>query len=209
MVNNTNKTFKIKRGYVIGRINAIDETSIEPSTMEATNNKAFQDPMTDLNVPPEHRPRIERLVDQNSDLFASTDADFGHTSAIQMKIDTGNHPPIQMKPYRTSLNIREIVDKAIDDMLDFNIIRRSKSSWSFPIVVVDKKDGSKRFCVDFRQLNKITKTNSWPLPLIDDLLDQLGKASYFTSLDLKSGYWQVQMQEQDKEKTAFVCQRTF
>lgn len=71
-------------------------------------------------------------------------------------------------------------------------------------VVVDKKDGSKRFCVDFRQLNKITKTNSWPLPLIDDLLDQLGKASYFTSLDLKSGYWQVQIQEQDKEKTTFV-----
>lgn len=74
-------------------------------------------------------------------------------------------------------------------------------------VVVDKKDGSKRFCVDFRQLNKITKTNSWPLPLIDDLLDQLGKALYFTSLDLKSGYWQVQIQEQDKEKTTFVCHR--
>lgn len=77
----------------------------------------------------------------------------------------------------------------------------------FPIVVVDKKDGSKRFCVDFRRLNKVTKTNSWPLPLIDDLLDQLGKASYFTSLDLKSGYWQVQVQEEDKEKTAFTCHR--
>lgn len=202
MVNNTNKTFKIKRGCVIGRINAIDETTIEPSTMEATNNKAFQDPMTELNVPPEHRPRIERLVDQNSNLFASTDADLGHASAIQMKIDTGNHPPIKMKPYRASLNKRKIVDKAIDDMLDSNIIRRSKSHWSFPIVVVHKKDGSKIFCVDFRQLNKITKTN-WPLRLIDDLLDQLGKASYFTSLDLKSRYWQVQMQEQDKEKTAF------
>lgn len=112
-----------------------------------------------------------------------------------------------MKPYRTPLNKRKIIDKAIDDMLDSNIIQRSKSSLSFPTVVVDKKDGSKRFCVDFRQLNKITKTNSWPLPLIDDLLDQLGKASYFTSLDLKSGYWQVQIQEQDKEKTTFVCHR--
>lgn len=116
--------------------------------------------MTEHNVPPEHRPRIERLVDQNSDLFSSTDADLGHTSAIQMKIDTGNHSPIKMKPYRTPLNKRKIIDKAIDDMLDSNIIRRSKSSLSFPTVVVDKKDGSKRFCVDFRQLNKITKTNS-------------------------------------------------
>lgn len=65
-----------------------------------------------------------------------------------MQIDTRNHPPINMKPYRTPLNKRKIVDKAIDDMLDSNIIRRSKSPWSFPIVVVDKKDGSKRFCVD-------------------------------------------------------------
>lgn len=76
-----------------------------------------------------------------------------------------------MKPYRTPLNKRKIVDKAIDDMLDSNIIRRSKSLWSFPIVVVDTKDGLNRlrFCVDFRQFNKITKTNY----LIDDLLDQL------------------------------------
>ena len=92
-------------------------------------------------------------------------------------------------------------------MLGANIIRRSKSPWSFPIVVVDKKDRTKRFCVDFRQLNKVTKSNSWPLPLIDDLLDQLGDASYFTSLDLKSGYWQVLMSEEDREKTAFVCHR--
>ena len=74
-------------------------------------------------------------------------------------------------------------------------------------MVVDKKDGTKRFCVDFRQLNKVTKSNSWPFTLTDDLLDQLGDASYFTSLDLKSGYWQVLMSEEDREKTAFVCHR--
>jgi hypothetical protein len=72
---------------------------------------------------------------------------------------------------------------------------------------VDKKDGSKRFCVDFRQLNKITKVNSYPLPLIDDILATLGKSKYFSSLDLKSGYWQVAMDESDKEKTAFTCHR--
>ena len=124
-----------------------------------------------------------------------------------MKIDTGNHPPIKIRSYRTPLKKRRVVDRAIDDMLGANIIRRSKSPWSFPIVVVDKKDGTKRFCVDFRQLNKVTKSNSWPLPLTDDLLDQLGDASYFTSLDLKSGYWQVLMSEEDREKTAFVCHR--
>ena len=92
-------------------------------------------------------------------------------------------------------------------MLEANVVRRSKSPWSFPVVIVDKKDGSKRFCVDFRKLNQITKRNSYPLPLIDDILALLGKAKYFTSLDLKSGYWQVLIDEADKEKTAFACHR--
>jgi hypothetical protein len=74
-----------------------------------------------------------------------------------------------MKPYRTPLDKWKIVDKAINEMLSANIVQRSKSPWSFPIVVVNEKDRSKSFCVDFRQLNKIPKTNSWPLPLIDDL----------------------------------------
>ena len=78
-------------------------------------------------------------------------------------------------------------------MKDADVIRRSMSPWSFPVVIVDKKDGSKRFCVDFRRLNKITIKKCYPLPLIDDILSLLGKAKYFTSLNLKSGYWQVAM----------------
>ena len=74
-------------------------------------------------------------------------------------------------------------------------------------MIVDKKDGSKRFFVDFRRLNKVTKKNSYPLPLIDDILALLGKAKYFTSLDLKSCYWQVAMDEKDKEKTTFACHK--
>jgi len=92
-------------------------------------------------------------------------------------------------------------------MLDANIISKSKSPWSFPVVIVDKKDGTKRFCIDYRKLNKITKPNSYPLPVIDDILALLGNAKYFSSLDLKSGYWQVLMDDDDKEKTAFACHR--
>ena len=92
-------------------------------------------------------------------------------------------------------------------MLDADVIKRSRSPWSFPVVIVDKKDGNKRFCVDFRKLNQITKKNSYYLPLIDDILALLGKAKFFTSLDLKSGYWQVAIDERDKEKTAFACHK--
>ena len=92
-------------------------------------------------------------------------------------------------------------------MLEAKVIERSQSPWSFPLVVVKKKDGSDRMCVDFRTLNKIVRPVSFPLPLIDDILSLLGDAKYFTALDLKSGYWQVQLEEDSKEKTAFACHR--
>ena len=95
----------------------------------------------------------------NKDIFASKDSQLGHTDTIKMKIDTGDHPPIKLRPYRTPLNKRAIIDEAVDEMLDAGIIQRSRSPWSFPVVIVDKKDGSKRFCVDFRKLIQINKHN--------------------------------------------------
>ena len=112
-----------------------------------------------------------------------------------------------MRPYRTPIKNRVVIDKAVDEMLDADVIRRSRSPLSFPVVIVDKKDDSKRFCVDFKKLNQLTKKNSYPLLLIDDILALLGKSKYYKSLDLKSGYWQVAMDEQDKEKTAFACHK--
>ena len=90
-------------------------------------------------------------------MFASKNSELGHTDTVKMQIDIGNNVPIKMKPYRTPIKNREVIDKAINEMLD--IIKRSRSAWSFPVVIVDKKDGSKRFCVDFRKLNQITKKN--------------------------------------------------
>ena len=149
---------------------------------------------------------IKDLIKKNSELFASKDSELGHTDKLRC-IYTGNHPPIKLKSYRTQLNNRHIIDKAVDEMMAANKIKRSRSPWSFPVVFVDKKDGSKRFCVDFLKLNQITKHISYPLPVIDDILALLGKAKYFTSLDLKSGYWQVLMNEADREKTAFACHK--
>ena len=162
--------------------------------------------LNDLDVPEKRRPKIERLILKNQDLFANKDSKLGHT--VKMQIDVGNNEPIKMKPYQTPIQNRVDIDKAIENMLDADVIRRSRSPWSFPVVIVDKKkDGSKRFCVDFRKLNQISKKNSHPLPLIDDILALLGKAKFFTSLDLKKGDLQVAMDEVDKEKTAFACHK--
>jgi len=99
------------------------------------------------------------------------------------------------------------VDDAIDGMLEADIIKPSLGSWAFPLVLVDKKDGTKRFCVDFRKLNQISKVSAWPLPHIDDILATLGEARVFTSLDLRSGYFQIPLDEDAKEKCTFTSHR--
>ena len=89
-------------------------------------------------------------------------------------------------------------------MQDANVIQPSNSLWASPVVLVQKKDGTLRFCVDYRGLNSVTRLDQFPLPLIDDLLDQLGKSHYFTTLDLASGYWQIRVDKPSREKTAFI-----
>ncbi|GBL88231.1 Transposon Ty3-I Gag-Pol polyprotein [Araneus ventricosus] len=89
------------------------------------------------------------------------------------------------------------------EMVDNGVIEESSGPWASPIVLFKKKDGSKRFCVDYRKLNEITK-DSYPLPRIDDTLDALNGSQWFTTLDLKSVYWQVEIRPEDREKTAFT-----
>ena len=93
-----------------------------------------------------------------------------------------------MEPYITPIKNRKVIDKTINEMLDADVIKRSRLPWSFPVVIADKENGSKRFCVDFRKLNQTIKNISFPLLFIDNILALLGKAMHFTSLDLKSGY---------------------
>ena len=208
IVNNTNKHYKIKRGCTLGSTSPVEEVDVVDLKEHLSAQEGeWDDDMGKIDVPTEHRRRIERLVRDNRDRFAKSDLDLGRTDTVTMKIETTTDEPIRLRPYRTPLNKRAVVDKAIDEMLEAGVIRPSRSPYSFPIVVVGKKDGSKRFCVDYRKLNEITKKIAWPLAHIDDLLATLGKAKYFTTLDLKSGYWQVKMAEEDIEKTAFTCHR--
>ena len=156
-------------------------------------------------MPYKHRREIRNLLRSNRDIVANEDKELGQTQTVSMKIDTVDHPPIRLRPYRTPIHKRGVVEKAVKYMLDAGIIERSKSPWSFPIVIVEKKDGGQRFCVDLRKLNAVTKPIAVPLPLIDDILALLGKSACFSTLDLRSGYWQVALDRMDREKAAFTC----
>jgi hypothetical protein len=105
--------------------------------------------------------------------------------------------------YRSSVIENAEIKKQVQELLDKGIIRPSSSLCGSPIVLVPKKDGTWRMCIDFRALNKITVKNHYPLPIIDDLLDQLKNVVYFTKLDLRSGYHQIRIAEGDIWKTAF------
>lgn len=211
IVNNTNRHYTLKRGSVVGKGRLIEDAHLEIFSVtqetESTTTDSFEKELKEVKIPSELRSKVHKILHKNKKLFAKKDTELGHTKTVTMKLDTGDHPPIKLRPYRAPLNKRKIIDNALEEMLEAKVIERSKSSWSFPLVVVKKKDGSDRMCVDFRFLNKIIKPISYPLPLIDDILALLGRSKYFTTLDMKSGYWQVQLEDSSKEKTAFACHK--
>ncbi|UYV71013.1 K02A2.6-like [Cordylochernes scorpioides] len=150
------------------------------------------------------RTRICSILGSFSGLFEFNKFPSNLTSTAKHKINTEDHPPIKRRPYRVSQVERQTIQNEVDKMLKGGIVQLSESPWSSPVVLVKKKNGSWRFCVDYRHLNKITKKDVYPLPRIDDTLDCLRGASYYSSMDLRSGYWQIEVDEADREKTAFI-----
>ena len=148
--------------------------------------------------------QLKALLEEYSDIFASSSLDLGHTSIVRHEIDTGTAAPIKQAAYRVSQSQKADIEEHIKNMLDQGIIEVSSSPWSSPVVLVKKKDGGTRFCIDYRKLNAVTRKDSYPLPRIDDALDSLAGSKYFSTLDLQSGYHQVAMHPDSKEKTAFI-----
>lgn len=123
---------------------------------------------------------------------------FAHVINVDPSVKPINRPPFRMSPAEL-----DELQKQLQELLSLGLIRPSTSPWGAPVLFVKKKDGTMRMCIDYRALNKVTIRNTSPLPRIDECLDRLQGASYFTSLDLKSGYHQIRVQDSDVSKTAF------
>lgn len=158
------------------------------------------------NLSEEEKQALRKLLTEYQYLFSFDKMKLGLCNVMEHEIDTGDAKPIARKPYRLSQPQQEEVNKQIKEMLEMDVIEPAFSPWASPIIVVNKKDGGFRCCVDLRAVNKVTKLDKYPLPNIDESLNYLHGCKYITTLDLNNGYHQIKMKDSDKEKTAFVSQ---
>ncbi|UYV82112.1 K02A2.6-like [Cordylochernes scorpioides] len=215
MANGSDFAKIIPAGMKVAEISLIDTSNLccidgDNDDFEKNENRCPEDldklvTLIDTDISNEDRVRMLDVLRRYIDVFEFQKANL-KTSSLKVKhcIVTGDHAPIKQRPYRVSPKERSIIQTEVDKMLKQGIIEPSDSPWSSPVVLVKKKDGTWRFCVDYRRLNKITRKDVYPLPRIDDTLDSLRGASIFSTIDLKSGYWQIEVDEADREKTAFV-----
>ena len=138
------------------------------------------------------------------EVFAATDLDIGRFTALVHYIRTGSAFPIKQGMRRTPLGFEQEEKKTIDSMLDAGVIEPSQSEWASPPVLVRKKDGSWRYCIDFRAVNNATIKDAYPLLLIEECIDSLAGKKWFCTLDMNAGYWQIPVADEDKDKTAFI-----
>ncbi|KAK8761932.1 hypothetical protein V5799_026804 [Amblyomma americanum] len=147
---------------------------------------------------------MRNLLQISSECF-STSPKVQQTPIAKHRITTDQHVrPLRQSPYRVSPRERQAIRDQVEEILRDDVIQPSNNPWAAPVVLVRKKDGALRFCVDYRRLNNITKKDVYPLRRIDDTLDHLCNAKYFSSMDLNSSYLKIEVDEIDREKTAFI-----
>lgn len=144
----------------------------------------------------------DNLIEQFKDISMERKG-LGRTSLITHRIDTGDSPPVRQRYYRMSPEKQRILTQEVDEMLKLDVIEPCESEWSSPVLIVYKRNGQPRFCLDSRKLNSVTKKDAYSLPYISEILDNLRDAKYMSSIDLSKAFWQIPIAEEDRDKTAF------
>ena len=194
---------KITRGDVVAKLEPIREVIHNEYERYSPKKGAHEEVIRKLENTWSHLSKEEMEIARNfirkeGDVFEN-EQNTGRTNLVKHRIYTGEAHPIKQPPRKLPLLKQQEAEKLVGTILKEGVIEESNSPWSSPVVLVAKKDGSLRFCVDYRKLNDVTKKDSYPLPRIDDTLTTLSGSQWFSTLDLKSGYWQVGIHEDDKE----------
>ena len=199
-------------------INEIDDDDIFPPEKESSITGKQQEydtsdddesfirklDMGDDEIPNEEQARLRKLLRKYIKTFSRSSADLGKTSIVQHKIEIVGDKPKRSPTRPLTPPQRKEMKKHLQEMEDADIIRPSASEYAAPVVLLKKKDNSVRFCVDYRLLNKVTMFNSYPLPKINGVFNNLHGACIFSTLDMQIGYFQVEMDPADVHKTVFT-----
>jgi transposase InsO family protein len=186
-----------------------DDPDSQAATQEprdARRNKKWEQLWSSINpqLSKEEKNATFELLTKFEDCFAEDEEDLGHCSMAEHAIEVGDANPIHQRAYKSAWRERAIIQKQVDQMLRQGVIEPSESPWSSPVVLVKKKNGEWRFCVDYRKLNAVTVNDVYPLPRIEDSLSKLEGSKFFSIMDLQAGYHQIPVRPEDRPKTAFI-----
>ncbi|KFM72496.1 Retrovirus-related Pol polyprotein from transposon 17.6, partial [Stegodyphus mimosarum] len=217
MINVGDRSVKLQKDQCVGRAEEVElclnteisELSSNPAKRENINNMKVPISLSDVkigsNLNVDHQQELLRLLNEYRDCFALNISELGCTDLIKMDIkEIEGSTPVCMKPYRTNASERAAIKKIVQEWKQNGIVTETRSPYASPVILVKKKTGEYRLVVDYRRLNSQTIKDKFPLPKIDDLLEQLHECSLFTTLDLAHGYLQIPLTESAKLKTAFV-----
>ena len=197
---------RLRKGKVLGYLDDEVDTVAFCQTwarQEKGTQLCFDSELSSCSLCGSDRLKLEKLLQRYSHVFSAGEHDLGRTSLVQHDIPTRDHKPLHKANYRQAFHLRKEANRQVETLLENGVIEPSTSPWSSPVLMVPKKDGSYRFCVDFRGLNQVSQSTDYPLPRVDECLEAMSGATVFTTLDLASGYWQVEVNPNDRPKTAF------
>ena len=203
--NLTTNSVTISPKAILGEVQpvSIDESVFE-KIEKKTSKKIFEEIHIDSKLTSEQNEQVESLLKTHIDVFSTHDADIGDCNMIRHRIDLIDLTPFKQKHRRIPPAMIDEVRKHVEDLLSSGVIRKSKSPWCSNVVLVRKKNGKLRLCVDYRMLNKKTVKDSYALPRVEEIFDVLNGSKLFSTIDMKSGYHQVTVEESHKCRTAFT-----
>jgi transposase InsO family protein len=187
------------------QINMIHQGTLSPENIPSSSTSDDEPNLINTDLTEHQKEKIKQLIQSFPDVFNKQP---GRTIKLRHQINLlPGAQPYNSPPFRYAPARRQIIEEHLKEMIEPGIISPSKSPWASPVILAPKKDGSLRFCVDYRKLNSMTIRDAYPIPRIDDTLDSLQEAKFVSTLDLRSGYWQVEMDKNSREKTAFVTHK--
>lgn len=200
---------KLKKGYLIVELhpvesvqcptNSTDEIPTQETTVPKHLEELFRKSCTNISEY-EQKNKLGILLNKHQDAFARKKTDLGTCSVIKQKINTNFAAPVWQPLRRTPQGFESEEEQYLKYQLNNGVIQPSCSARASPVVLVRKKDNTVRWCIDYRKLNNVTRKDAYPLPRIDTCLDCLSSAKIFSTLDLQSGYWQLEVSEEDRPK---------